>query len=131
MRTYPQGDLYRLLEVDPEASPEVIAAAYRVIAKRLHPDVSTSEDTTRRMAVVNAAYDVLRDPDERRMYDRERDKRRQAITMEAVVMTYGKHRGRPITEVPSDYLMWVIENLDNEGHIFDASQELVRRGMKL
>ena len=59
----PPFDLYRELEVDPSASPEVIAAAYRSILKRFHPDVSldreTAEERSRRVTV---AYAWLSDP---------------------------------------------------------------------
>jgi DnaJ-class molecular chaperone len=36
------GDLYKVLQVDPEAEREVIRAAYRALALKYHPDVSSS-----------------------------------------------------------------------------------------
>ncbi len=33
-----QRDYYKVLQVDPEASPEVITAAYKTLAKRFHPE---------------------------------------------------------------------------------------------
>ena len=70
-------DPYQLLEVDKAASPEVIAAAYRVLAKRLHPDLA-GPDTTGQMAALNAAYEVLADPLRRAEYDRSQQAPRPA-----------------------------------------------------
>lgn len=126
MKGQPTDDLYRRLEVDPLARPEVIAAAYRALAKALHPDV-TGRDTTRDMAAINAAFDVLKDPAARAQYDRARRPPEQP--RRSVYMSYGKYKGQPIEQVPTSYLLWVIENVEREGDVFDASQELVRRGM--
>ena len=121
-------DFYRLLEVDPAASPEVIAAAYRVLAKRLHPDIA-GPPTGDRMVELNRAYETLRDPVARARYDQ--DARSQKSRSPRVVyMRFGRYRGVPMSEVPTDYLLWVVANVDREGDIFDASQELLRRGFE-
>ena len=65
-------DFYKLLMVDPEADPEIIAVAYRKLAQRYHPDVTDDPDAAAKMAAINAAYDVLKDPGKRAAYDRER-----------------------------------------------------------
>jgi curved DNA-binding protein CbpA len=54
-------DPYAVLGVQPGASSEQIARAYRAKAKEWHPDVRGTEDALRRMAVINAAYEKLRD----------------------------------------------------------------------
>lgn len=53
-------DPYKVLGVDRGADPEVVAAAYRALARRHHPDVSRSPDAERRMAEANAAWTILR-----------------------------------------------------------------------
>ena len=65
-------DHYKVLQVDPAAEPGVITAAFRALAKRLHPDRDASDGREDRMAELNRAYAVLRDPDQRRAYDAER-----------------------------------------------------------
>lgn len=65
------GDHYRVLQVDPEAEDEVIAAAYRRLAAKYHPDVA-GEDGAARMVAINAAWEVLRDPSRRAAHDRAR-----------------------------------------------------------
>jgi curved DNA-binding protein CbpA len=71
--TQERRDPYRILHVHPEADPDVIAAAYRVLARKLHPDKAEGQDASgqRRMAELNWAWTLLRDPERRRAYDRE------------------------------------------------------------
>lgn len=33
--------------------------------------------------------------------------------MDCTRMPFGKHRGRPLSEIPADYLRWVLDNCDN------------------
>ena len=70
-----QRDYYKVLQVDPEASPAVITAAYKVLAKRLHPETDLTGVHEIRLAELNRAYDVLRDEAARRRYDLERAER--------------------------------------------------------
>jgi hypothetical protein len=53
-------DPYSVLGVKPGAAPSELAAAYRSQAKRWHPDRNGNAESERRMAQVNAAYDLLR-----------------------------------------------------------------------
>lgn len=66
-------DPYAVLGLQPGASETEIAAAYRTLAKRHHPDAvatfggsGAGLEATGRMMQINAAYDLLRDPDARR-----------------------------------------------------------------
>ena len=54
------SDPYSVLGVEPGAPPSELAAAYRAQAKRWHPDRNEDAESERRMAQVNAAYDLLR-----------------------------------------------------------------------
>ena len=62
-------DLYAVLGVARDATPEEIKRAYRKLARELHPDVNPDPATQERFKEVTAAYDVLSDPDKRQMYD--------------------------------------------------------------
>jgi molecular chaperone DnaJ len=63
------SDLYEVLGVSHDATPEQIKKAYRTLARRLHPDVNPDEATQERFKEVTRAYDVLSDPKKREMYD--------------------------------------------------------------
>ena len=65
----PGVDAYKTLQVDSEADIEVIQAAYRRLARKFHPDVAPGPDAQSRMALINGAWEILRDPDRRRSYD--------------------------------------------------------------
>ncbi len=62
-------DPYKVLQVDSEAEDEVIQAAYRRLAQKYHPDVATGPEAAARMAAINVAWEVLRDPGRRAAFD--------------------------------------------------------------
>lgn len=62
-------DHYEVLQVHPGAEPEVIRAAYRILARKYHPDHGGD---ARRMIALNDAWDVLGDPARRAAYDASR-----------------------------------------------------------
>lgn len=63
-------DLYQILGVDPGATPEEVHAAYRALARTVHPDVSREAGAGERFVLISKAYSVLKDPEKRRKYDR-------------------------------------------------------------
>lgn len=67
-----EPDHYAVLQVDPRAESEVIEAAYRKLATKYHPDRNSAASANDRMKLINAAYEVLRDPERRMAYDRRR-----------------------------------------------------------
>lgn len=66
---------YELLGIDRDANDDDIKKAYRRKALELHPDrnLHDVETATRRFAEVQAAHEVLSDPQERAWYDSHRD----------------------------------------------------------
>ena len=65
-------DLYKVLQVDAEADPDVISAAYHTLAAKLHPDKDLTGVHEVWLAALNTAYDTLRDPVARQEYDEQR-----------------------------------------------------------
>jgi len=63
-------DPYKVLQVDREAEDEVIQAAYRRLARKYHPDLAETTEAAARMAGINAAWELIGDPEARRAYDR-------------------------------------------------------------
>ncbi|MEO6349694.1 MAG: J domain-containing protein, partial [Candidatus Limnocylindrales bacterium] len=60
--------------VDPVADRDVIQAAYRQLARKYHPDrgLDLPADAAGKMVEINAAWELLGDPERRADFDRER-----------------------------------------------------------
>lgn len=61
---------YDILGVSRTASADEIKAAYRKLARKLHPDVNKSSDASEQFQEVQKAYEALSDEESRRRYDR-------------------------------------------------------------
>jgi molecular chaperone DnaJ len=64
-----ERDYYDILGVPRGASDEEIKRAFRKLAQRWHPDVSTDAAADERFKEINQAYQVLADPQRRQAYD--------------------------------------------------------------
>ncbi|RZU99396.1 DnaJ C-terminal domain-containing protein [Spiribacter vilamensis] len=62
-------DYYKTLGISQDASAEEIKKAYRRLARRYHPDVSKEPDAEAQFKRISEAYEVLKDPEKRRLYD--------------------------------------------------------------
>lgn len=136
--TMADRDAYRVLQVDAEADPDVIAAAYRVLARKLHPDAGGADAA--RMAELARAYAVLRDPVRRQAYDRERRGAVRAQVAPAPVppssdpapgdtsrLDFGRYRGWTLPEVARrdpDYLRWLSRHASGARHRAEIAQLL-------
>jgi formylglycine-generating enzyme required for sulfatase activity len=67
-------DYYEILQIHPSAEPEVIAAVYKRLMQKYHPDKNPDNpaEAERRAREFIEAYAVLGKPDRRAAYDRER-----------------------------------------------------------
>ena len=72
--------LYEILEVSETASKEIIEKAYKVLAKKYHPDLQKQENKEKaeqKMKQINDAYEILSDDLKRKKYDEELKSKRQ------------------------------------------------------
>ena len=61
-------DYYELLQISPNAEPETIHRVYRLFAQRVHPDNRETGDESK-FRLLQQAYAVLSDPEQRVQYD--------------------------------------------------------------
>lgn len=67
---------YNILQVSPEATISDIKKAYKLLAKKFHPDMNPKEKqewAEENFRKINMAYEVLSNPVEREKYDNEAD----------------------------------------------------------
>ncbi len=75
----PADDHYATLGLDRGCTAGQIRDAYRLLAKRYHPDLNQNDAKAQiRIQRLNAAYEILSDPARRRTYDRALDQASQA-----------------------------------------------------
>ena len=63
---------YEILEVNKNASPEIIKVAYKLLVKKYHPDLkegTEKQEAEEKIKEINEAYDVLSNPEEKAKYD--------------------------------------------------------------
>jgi hypothetical protein len=117
------------LHVAQGAPVEVAESAYRVLSKQAHPDLGGS---TAQMQRLNNAIGVIRSVPPRRAAPT-RPATCQMASVTTIRMPWGKFKGTPMNEVPKGYLVWLVENSDNDDvveraatilHIWAAEAEI-------
>ena len=61
--------LYETLEINESATADEIKKAYRKLARKYHPDVNKEASAEEKFKEINAAYEVLSDPQKKQQYD--------------------------------------------------------------
>ena len=61
--------LYETLEINENASADEIKKAYRKLARKYHPDVNKDPQAEDKFKEINAAYEVLSNPEKKQQYD--------------------------------------------------------------
>ena len=63
---------YDILQINQNASPEIIEKAYKTLAKKYHPDLqeeNNKKEAEEILKEINEAYEILSNPDKKALYD--------------------------------------------------------------
>ena len=60
---------YQILEIEVDANAADIKKAFRRLAMKYHPDISTEHEAETRFKIIYIAYEILSDPYKRKLYD--------------------------------------------------------------
>ena len=142
---------YAILGVRPDSDDAAITAAYRVLARRYHPDLA-GEAATDRMMRLNAAFERIRTPERRAEYDRElarsggaeRPLRPEPDGTGAAgrppgrpsgsVLGFGRHLGWSIGEIARadpGYLVWLEEHREGRPYLEEIDRTLRAVGFRV
>lgn len=67
-----EKNYYNILEVNKNASPEIIEKAYKTLVKKYHPDLQDNNlkaEYEEKIKLINEAFEVLSDSEKRKNYD--------------------------------------------------------------
>ncbi len=62
-------DYYEILGIKRGAGQDEVQRAYRKLARKYHPDVNKASNAEEKFKEINEAYEVLKNPEKRKMYD--------------------------------------------------------------
>ena len=62
-------DYYEILGIKRAAGQDEVQRAYRKLARKYHPDVNKASNAEDKFKELSEAYEVLKDPEKRKMYD--------------------------------------------------------------
>lgn len=111
-------DYYGVLGLERNATEAQIKTAFRTKARQFHPDTNREDPgAEEKFKEVNEAYEVLSDPEKRRMYDRfgEDWQRYRDAGIDPDDASFGRTRGRTVYRNPSagsdeDFEQWFTGN---------------------
>lgn len=67
-----EKNYYDILEINKNASQEIIEKAYKILVKKYHPDLQEANlknEYEEKIKEINEAYEILSDPEKRKNYD--------------------------------------------------------------
>ncbi|MBE9181803.1 J domain-containing protein [Oculatella sp. LEGE 06141] len=94
---------YETLDISPTASQSDIKRAYRRLAKQFHPDTNQAATSHEQITQINAAYEVLGDPQQRKSYDRQLNYQTQLEAVGVEVSSSASDRQRRAAAAQSQY----------------------------
>ena len=100
----PIPDYYAFLQVPPTATQYEIKRSYRRLARQFHPDLN-QQALDKHIKILNEAYEVLRDPHKRTLYDAQRRKAQERQTADQQALRRKQEQARQVEQEPK--MTWV------------------------
>jgi len=100
----PIPDYYAFLQVPPTATQYEIKRSYRRLARQFHPDLN-QQALDKHIKILNEAYEVLRDPHKRTLYDAQRRKAQERRTVDQQALRRKQEQARQVEQEPK--MTWV------------------------
>lgn len=122
-----EKNYYDILQVNKNASPEIIEKAYKTLAKKYHPDLQTEDNKKQSEEIlkeINEAYEILSNPEKKQDYDAllaEQEKEHHSVN--AQEKTNPSTSQETQTNPNSNYTPQISE----EELLYKQQQELLRR----
>ena len=117
---------YEILEVDKNASSEVIEKAYRALAKKYHPDLqqgAKQQEYAEKMKLINQAYDVLSNNVKRQEYNQKLESETISREQHERIMQENYELRQQINQMGNQQRYQQTQQMD-EGTIFNMSRVL-------
>lgn len=132
MANYYNKDLYKILNINFEATQDEIKQAYRQLVRKYHPDVAGDNADTSKFKEIQEAYEVLINVDSRKKYDvlhgfyREKIKKEQNTTRKNKYEEYIK-KAKKNANTAEPFTKSINDALDN---LFKSGQQNQKRNKK-
>ncbi len=100
---------YEILEIQPNASDEVIKMAYKALVKQYHPDSYEGDITfaENKIKEINLAYDTLSDKNKRAVYDKNCDMNNNRIFTEQTKKYVRKNKFADFVDLIGNFLKFL------------------------
>lgn len=127
-------DLYAILQTHKEATPKEIQKSFHALSKKCHPDIGGNPEEFQR---INAAYEILCDPDKRAFYDRtgcikQPENEIYAIAAKIIADTIEKFLQSNRQNIfKLDFIGKIINDLEKEKRNIDEKRKIVRKNIKI
>ena len=100
----PIPDYYAVLEIPSTATQSEIKRSYRRLARQYHPDLN-QQALDKHIKLLNEAYEVLRDPHKRLLYDVQRRKVQERQTVDRETLRRKQEQATQTEQEPK--MTWV------------------------
>ncbi len=121
MANYYNKDLYKILDVNYDATTEEIKLSYRKLVRLYHPDVTGNDLGISKFKEIQEAYEILTDTEKRKKYDVLRGYYKEKIKKEYEKTTKNKYeeyikKAKKNADKPESFSKSINEALDNLFH---------------